>query len=148
MKSLSFHCGVKIVITSEVPQNVIFTCTKSHIKGSLEKIVGEYGLQLELLKGETEHSVINKSIFAQLRHFWEPYLKLDVLCLAFIYARHSMKMQILSGFRIKDCLTEASLVWKRLGTDNKDRDFYTFNDKYVTDFIRKAMKGGRVAALN
>ena len=53
---LSFRCGVKMVNTCEVPQYVIFTCSKSHIKGSLNKIGKEYGLQPELLKGEIEHS--------------------------------------------------------------------------------------------
>ena len=107
--SLSFRCGVKIVNTVEVPQYVKFTCTISHIKGSLEKIGREYGLQPELLKGEIEHSVIIKNNFAELRHIWEPYLISDVLCLDFIYARHSMEMQKISGFGITDCLTEASL---------------------------------------
>ena len=146
--SLSFRCGFKIVNTFEVPHYVKFTCSKSHIKRSLEKIGREYGLQPELLKGEIEHSVINKNNFVDLKHIWEPYLKSDVLCLAFIYARHSMEMQKMSAFGIKDCLTEASLGWKCFGTYNKDRDFYTFNDKYVRDFIRKSIKGGRVAALN
>ena len=146
--SLSFRCGIKIVNTCEVPQYVKFTCSKSHIKGSLEKIGKEYGLQPELLKGEIEHSVINKNNFAELRHVWEPYLVSDVLCLAFIYARHSMEMQKMTGFGIKDCLTEASLGWKGFGTYNKNREFYTFNDKYVRDFIRKSIKGGKVAALN
>ena len=68
LKSLSFRCGVKIVNTCEVPQNVTFTCSKSHIKGSLEKIGREYRLQPELLIGVIEHSVINRSIFAELRH--------------------------------------------------------------------------------
>ena len=49
--SLSFRCVVRIVNTVEVPQYVKFTCSKSHIKGSLEKIGREYGLQPELLKG-------------------------------------------------------------------------------------------------
>ena len=66
--SLSFRCGVKIVNTVEVPQYVKFTCSKSHIKGSLEKIGREYSLQPELLKGEIEHSIINKNNFAELRH--------------------------------------------------------------------------------
>ena len=57
-------------------------------------------------------------------------------------------MQKKSCFGIKDCLTEASLCWKCFGTYNKDRDFYTFNDNYVGDFIRKSTKGGRVAALS
>ena len=145
--SLSFRCGVKIVNTCEVPQYVKFTCSKSHIKGSLEKIGKEYGLQPELLKGEIDHSVINKNNFAELKHIWEPYLVSDVLCLALIYARHSMEMQKMSGFGIKDCLTEASLGWKCFGTYNKDREFYTFNNKYVRNFIRKSIKGGRVGAF-
>ena len=146
--SLSFRCGVKIVNTVEVPQYVKFTCSKSHIKGSLEKIGREYNLQPELLKGEMNHSVINKNNFVELRHIWEPYLISDVLCLAFIYARHSMEMQKMSGFGIKDCLTEASLGWKCFGTYNKDREFYTFNDKYVRNFIRKSIKGRRCGAFN
>ena len=134
--SLSFRCGGKIVNTCEVPQYVKFTCIKSHIKGSLEKIGRESTLQPEFLKGEIEHSVISRSNFAELRHIWEPYLKLDVLCLAFMYARHSMEMQKVSGFGIEDCLTEASLGWKCFGTINKDREFYTFYGKYVRNFIR------------
>ena len=59
-----------------------------------------------------------------------------------------MEMQKLSGFGIEDCLTEASLGWKRFGTYNKDREFYTFNDKFGGNFVRKSIKGGRVAALN
>ena len=146
--SLSFRCGVKRVNTVEVTQSVKFSCSKSHIKGSLEKIGREYGLQPELLKGEIEHSIINKNNFAELGHIWEPYLISDVLCLAFIYARHSMEMQKMSGFGIQDCLTEASLGWKCFGTCTKDREFYTFNDKYVRDFIRKSIKEGRVGAFN
>ena len=73
-------------------------------KSSLEKIGRDYGLQLELLKTEIEHSVINKSNFADLRHICEPHLRLDVLCLAFIYATQSMEMQNLCGFGIKVCL--------------------------------------------
>ena len=146
--SLSFRCGFKIVNTVEVPQYVKFTCTKSHIKGSSEKIGKDYGLQLELLEAEIEHSVIYKNNFNALKHIWEPYLKLDVLCLAFIYARHSMEMPKMSSFGIKDCLAEASLGWKCFGTYIKDREFYTFNNKYVRDFIRISIKGGKVTALN
>ena len=146
--SLSFRCGVKMIHTCEVPQYVNFTCSKSHIKGSLNKIGKEYGLQPELLKGEIEHSVINKNNFVELRHIWEPYLISDVLCLAFIYARHSMEMQKMSGFGIKDCLTEASLRWKCFGKYNKFKEFYTFNDKYVRSFIRNSLKGGKCGAFN
>ena len=107
--TLSFRCGFKIINTVQVPQYVKFTCSKSHIKGSLEKTGREYNLQPELLKGKIKHSVFHKNNFAELKHNWEPYLISDVLCSAFIYARHSMEMQKMSGFGIKDCLTEASL---------------------------------------
>ena len=146
--SLSFRCGIKIVNTCEVPQYVKFTCSKSHIKGPLNKIGKEYGLQPELLKGEIEHSVINKNKFVELRHIWEPYLISDVLCLAFIYARHSMEMQKMSGFGIKDCLTEASLGWKCFGKYIKNKEFYTFNDKHVRSFIRNSRKRGRCGDFN
>ena len=59
-----------------------------------------------------------------------------------------MEMQQMSGFGIKDCLTEASLGWKCFETYNKDREFYTSNHKFVCDFIRRSIKGGRCAALN
>ena len=148
MVSLSFRCGFKIFNTCEVPQYFKFTCSKSHIKGFLEKIGREQNLEPELLKREIEHSVINKINFAELKHIWEPYLKLEVLCLAFIYARHSMEMQKMTCLGIKDCLTEGSLGLKCFGTYNKDREFYTSNDKDLRDFIRKSLKGDRVAALN
>ena len=131
-------CGDKLVNTVEVPQYVKFRCSKSPIKESVEKNGKEYGLQPELLKGEIEHSVFNRNNFADSRHIWELYLKLGVLCLAFIYARHSIEMQKMSGFVIKDCLTEASLGWKCFGTYNKDRKFYTFNDKYLRYFILRS----------
>ena len=100
---MSFRCGVEMVNTCEVPQSVNFSCTKSHIKGSLEKIGREYGFQPELPEREIELSVIKKSDFADLRHFWEPYIRLDVFCLAFIFAINSMEMQNKSGFGFKDC---------------------------------------------
>ena len=64
MISISFRCKrVKIVKTVEVAQHVKSTCSKSHIKKSLEKIDSEYGFQPKTLKGETEHSVFNGSSF-------------------------------------------------------------------------------------
>ena len=51
------------------------------------------------------------------------------------------------GFGLKDCLREASLGWKNFGKYNKNRVPYTFNDKYVRDFIRILTRSGRVAAL-
>ena len=113
---LLFWCGVKIVNTCEVPQYFKFSCTKSQLEGSLEKIGKGQGLQSDLLKREMEHWFININNFADLRHFWELYLKIDVLCWAFIYATQSMEMQNVSGCGIEECSTEASLGWKCFGT--------------------------------
>ena len=144
---MSFQCGLKIIITVEVPQNVKLTCTKSQIEGSLVRICREYGLQPGRLKGKVEHLVFIKSNFAGLRQSWEPYLKLEVLCSAFMYSRHSMEIQNMSGFGIKDCLTEASFFGSVFGQKNKDREFYTFNNKYVRNFLCRSIKWGRVNAL-
>ena len=57
-------------------------------------------------------------------------------------------MQNRSGFGIKNSLTYASLRYNCFGTKNKDREIYTFNDKYVGNFIRKAIKGGKIADFN
>ena len=57
-------------------------------------------------------------------------------------------MQNMSGFDTKDCLTEASLGRRCFATYNKDRGFYAFDGKYVTEFIRKSIKSGRVPTLN
>ena len=65
-----------------------------------DKIGREYGLQPELLRGEIEQHVIKKTKFARLRHYLEPYLKSDVLVLAFIHARHTLEMQNMSRFGI------------------------------------------------
>ena len=53
----------------------------------------------------------------------------------------------MSGFGIKDCLAEASLGWNFFGTYEKDREFYTFNDKYVRDFIRRNIKSGKCGSF-
>ena len=42
---------------------------------------------------------------------------------------------------IKESLTEASLGWNCFGLYKKDREFYTFKNKYVRDNIRKSNKG-------
>ena len=70
--SLTFRCGVKVVISVEVPQSVKFTCTRSHISGPLDSIGSECGLQPELLKAELSHSKITKYIYNELRHIWGP----------------------------------------------------------------------------
>ena len=71
-------------------------------------------MQLELLKGEFEHSVIRKIKYISVKHVRGRSLNLNVLRLAFIFARRSIKTQDVSCFGFKNCLTEASLRWNFL----------------------------------
>ena len=147
LMALSFRCGVKIVNTVEVLQYNKITCTRLHISGSLDKIGREYGLQPELSKGEINHSEITKHNYNELRDVWEPYLKSDVLCLAFVYARHAMVMQKMTRRGIKESLRETSVGWKCFGLYNMTREFYTFKNNIVRDFIRKSFKTGKVSVF-
>ena len=66
----SFGCGVKIVITVEVLQYAKYTCTRSHISGSLEKKAGkECSMQPELVKGVIAHWEITIYNFDTLKLF-------------------------------------------------------------------------------
>ena len=42
-----------------------------------------------------------------------------------------METQNMIEFGITDCLTEASLGWKSFGKKIKNREIYTFNERYV-----------------
>ena len=78
------------------------------------------------------------------------YVKTDVLCTAFSYARYSKAMEDITGFIMKDCLALPRLGWKdfnslRIG---EDEPIFTYNDKYKRWFVRQSKKGGRVCAFN
>ena len=132
---------------NQTPQYIKLVCSKSHISGSLSKIGREYGVQPDLLKSEMTHGVVTMKNYKELEHIWVPYLELDCLSLAFVYARHVMEMRNITGVSLKQCLTEAALGWSTLGRYIKDKELYTSNDKYVRDFIRRSIYGGRVIAL-
>ena len=81
---------------------------------------------------------------------WLPYVKNDVLCTAFSYARYVKAMQEITGFSMKDCLSLPGLglnYFNSLRTE-QDEPIYTYNDKYMRCFVRQAAYGGRVCAFN
>ena len=79
-----------------------------------------------------------------------PYVKNDVLCTAFSYARYIKAMEEITGFSMKDCLILPGLGLKYFNSLRTDQDeaIYTYNDKYMRDFVRQAAYGGRVCAFN
>ena len=81
---------------------------------------------------------------------WLPYVKNDVLCTAYSYARYIKAMEEITGFSMKDCLSLPGLGLKYFNSLRTDEDepIYTYNDKYVRWFVRQSTKGGRVCAFN
>ena len=43
---------------------------------------------------------------------WKDFVKYDVFCTAFSYARYCETMEEISGFGMKDCLGLPTLGWK------------------------------------
>ena len=81
---------------------------------------------------------------------WLPYVKNDVLCTAFSYARFFKVMEEISGFSMKDCLSLPGPGLKYFNSLRTEEDgpLYTYNDKYMRYFVRQASYGGRVCAFN
>ena len=86
---------------------------------------------------------------------WMDYVKNDVLCTAFSYARYSKGMEEITEFGMKNSLTLPSLGWKYFNFKIEDDDaqssmrpIYTYTDKYMRWFIRNSIKGGRCCAFN
>ena len=56
---------------------------------------------------------------------WEPFLRLDVLSLAFMYRRYSDELYDITEFDMKDCLTISSLGWELMMSVGQDEPIYT-----------------------
>ena len=148
---LSFRVGtIYDNNNKEIPQYMKFVSSKVHISGSLRKIQKDYGIQPQFLKTEMEHSDITLSNYIEKESFWKPYLINDVLGLGMLVAKHANKIQKITGVSFKTSLTQSSLSWSTLGKymEASGKSFYTPKNKYVRDFIRKTVHGGRVVALN
>ena len=146
--SLSFSCGDKIAITIEIPMYVKYTCSRSYISASLDKIGKEYGLQPQLLKRETNHLEISKNKYNTLKRIWEPYLKLEVFFLGVVYARHDLEMQRMTTIGVKETFAEPSFGWNCFRLWNDFREVYAFENKYARAYLRRSIKSGGVTAFN
>ena len=81
---------------------------------------------------------------------WLPYVKNDVLCTAFSYARYIKALEEKTAFSMKCCLSLPGLALKYFDSlrTEEDEPSYTYNDKYMRHFVRQATYGGRVCAFN
>ena len=55
-------------------------------------------------------------------------------------------MEEITGFSMKDSLSAPGLGWNYFSSmrDEEDEPIYTFNDKYMRDFVRRSTNAGRV----
>ena len=131
-------------------QYLHFRCGMTHLKYSLKKLGKTFKLQKELLETEMNHDEIDYIKYKDKINDWLPYVKNDVLCTAFSYARYIKAMEEITGFSMKDCLSLPGLGLKyfRSFRTEEDEPIYTYNDKYMRWFVRQAAYGGRVCAFN
>ena len=122
----------------------------THLNYSLKKLGKTFKLPKELLKTEMNHDDINGDNYKDKKDIWLPYVKNDVLCTAYSYARYIKAMEEITGLSMKDCLSLPGLGWKYFNSlrTEKEEPIYTYNDKYMRWFVRQSIKRGRVCSFN
>ena len=134
----------------QIPQYLHFRSGMTHLNYSLKKLGKTLKLPKELLKTEMNHDDLDGDNYKDKKDIWLPYVKNDVLCTAYSYARYIKAMEEVTGFSMKDCLSLPGLGWKYFNSLRTEEDelMYTYNDKYMRWFVRQSIKGGRVCAFN
>ena len=135
--------------TKQIPQYIHFRCGMTHLIYKLEKLGRTFELQKELLKTEMNHNDVYGDNYKDKIDEWLPYVKNDVLCTAFSYARYIKAMEEITGFSMKDCLFLPGLGLKYFNSlrTEEDEPIYTCNDKFLRHFVRQAAFGGRVCCF-
>ena len=102
------------------------------------------------MKTQKNFDDIHGDNYKDKKDIWLPYVKNDVLCTAYSYARYIKAMEEITRFSMKDCLSLPGLGWKYFNSlrTEEDEPIYTSNDKYMRWFVRQSIKGGRVCAFN
>ena len=134
----------------QIPQYLHFRCGMTHLNYSLKKLGPTFKLPKELIKTEMNHDEITGDNYKNKKNIWLPYVKNDVLCTSYSYARYIKAMEEITGFSMKDCLSLPGLGWKYFNSlrTEENEPIYTYNDKYMRWFVRQSIKGGRVCAFN
>ena len=96
------------------------------------------------------HDDIDGDNYKDKKDIWLPYVKNDVICTAYSYARYIKAMEEITGFSMKDCLSLPRLKWKYFNSLRTEEDgpIYTYNDKDMRWFVRQSIKGRRVCSFN
>ena len=76
----------------QIAQYLHFRCGMTHLNYSLRKSGKTFKLPKELLKTEMNHDDIVGDNYKDKKDIWIPYVKNDVLCTAYCYARYCKAM--------------------------------------------------------
>ena len=122
----------------------------SYLNYSLKKLGKIFILSKEKLKTEMNHDEIDDNNWREKTDESLLYVKNDVLCTAYSYARYNEHMEEITGFSMKDCFCLPGLGWKYFNSlrTEEDEPIITYNDKYMRWFVRQSIEGGRVCAFN
>ena len=133
----------------QIPQFLHFRRGMTHLNCSLKILGKTFKLQKEL-KTEMNHDDINGDNYEDKINEWLPYVKNDVLCTAFSYARYIKAKEEITKFSMKACLSLPGLGLKYFNSlrTEEDESIYTYNDKYMRWFVRQAAYGRQVCAFN
>ena len=142
--------GLTYKNNKQIAHYLHFRCGLTHLHYSLKKLGKTFKLSNELLKTEMNHDDIDGDNYKDKKDVWLPYVKNDVLCTAYSYARYIKAMEEITGFSMKDCLSLPGLGWKFFNSlrTEEDEPIYTYRDNYMRWFVRQSIKGGRVCAFN
>ena len=140
--SLKVFNGLIYKKNKQIPQYLIFRCGMTHLNYSLKKFGRTFKLPKELLKTEMNHDDIDGDNYKDRKDIWLPYVKNDVLCTTYSYARYIEAMKEITGFSRKDCLSLPGLGWKYFNSlrTEEHEAIYTYNDKCMRWFVRQSIK--------
>ena len=115
-----------ILRKKHIPQYLFSRCGMNHLNYSLEKLGKTFKLQEELLKTEMNHDDADGNNYMNKKDEWLPYIKQDILCAAFSYARSCKTVEDITGFSMKDFLSLPGLGWNLLiHLEEKKTNLYT-----------------------
>ena len=129
-------------------QNISLRCTMQHVNTKLSKWGESFNIPENLRKINFEITKINKDNYKEKENEWLPYLKNDVLSLACCMMLYNEMMIDISNLNMQTSLSLPGLTFSSWMNkmNKKEEKIYSSADKYTRYFIRKSVKGGRVAA--
>ena len=95
--SLKIFNGYNEKNRKQIHQYLIFRCGMTHLNYSVKKLGKTFKLQKELLKTEKNHDEVNSDTWEDKKDEWLDFVKNDVLCTAFSYAKYIKAMEEITG---------------------------------------------------